>query len=143
SSDGPLIAQQRLEREYQYTYYKILQRRGEKVPARAGLVQVPEDEKGPMLEGIYRARLKQQPPAQWQELGKEERSNQMRAAILKFWSGNETLLRELGQERASSIKDYLVEQGKLEDERVYFVDARLGQAQPDGRVISPLHLDSE
>lgn len=143
SSDGPLIAQQRLEREYQYTYYKILQRRGEKVPARAGLVQVPEDEKGPMLEGIYRARLKQQPPAQWQELGKEERSNQMRTAILKFWSGNETLLRELGQERASSIKDYLVEQGKLEDERVYFVDARLGQAQPDGRVISPLHLDSE
>lgn len=143
SSDGPLIAQQRLEREYQYTYYKILQRRGEKVPARAGLLEVPEDEKAPMLEGIYRARLKQQPPSQWQDLSKEERANQMRSAILKFWSGNETLLRELGQERASSIKDYLVEKGKLEDERVYFVDARLGEAQPDGRVISPLHLDSE
>ncbi len=143
ASDGPLIAQQRLEREYQYTYYKILQRRGEKVPARAGLLVVPEDEKSPMLEGIYRARLKQQPPAQWQDLGKEERSNQMRAAVLKFWSGNEALLRELGQERASSIKDYLVQKGQLEDERVYFVDAQLGQAQPDGRVISPLHLDSE
>lgn len=143
ASDGPLIAQQRLEREYQYTYYKILQRRGEKVPARAGLLEVPEDEKSPMLEGIYRTRLKQQPPAQWQDLGKEERSNQMRAAVLKFWSGNEALLRELGQERASSIKDYLVQKGQLEDERVYFVDAQLGQAQPDGRVISPLHLDSE
>jgi uncharacterized protein involved in outer membrane biogenesis/outer membrane protein OmpA-like peptidoglycan-associated protein len=143
ASDGPLIAQQRLEREYQYTYYKILQRRGEKVPARAGLLVVPEDEKSPMLEGIYRARLKQQPPAQWQDLGKEERSNQMRGAVLKFWSGNEALLRELGQERASSIKDYLVQKGQLEDERVYFVDAQLGQAQPDGRVISPLHLDSE
>lgn len=143
ASDGPLIAQQRLEREYQYTYYKILQRRGEKVPARAGLLVVPEDEKSPMLEGIYRTRLKQQPPAQWQDLGKEERSNQMRAAVLKFWSGNEALLRELGQERASSIKDYLVQKGQLEDERVYFVDAQLGQAQPDGRVISPLHLDSE
>ncbi|MEG5266532.1 DUF748 domain-containing protein [Pseudomonas sp. JDS28PS106] len=143
ASDGPLIAQQRLEREYQYTYYKILQRRGDKVPARAGLLEVPEDEKAPMLEGIYRARLKQQPPAQWADLGKEERSNQLRAAVLKFWSGSETLLRELGQERASSIKDYLVEKGRLEDERVYFVDARLGQAEPDGRVISPLHLDSE
>lgn len=142
-SDGPLIAQQRLEREYQYTYYKILQRRGDKVPARAALIEVPENEKGPMLEGIYRTRLKQQPPAQWQDLGKEERSNQMRAAVLKYWSGNEALLRELGQERAGNIKDYLVEKGKLEDERVYFVDARLGQAQPDGRVISPLHLDSE
>lgn len=143
SSDGPLIAQQRLEREYQYTYYKILQRRGDKVPARAGLIQVPEDEKAPMLEGIYRTRLKQQPPAEWANLGKEQRANHMRAAVLKFWSSNEVLLRELGQGRASSIKDYLVDKGKLEDARVYFVDARLGQAQPDGKVISPLHLDSE
>ncbi|RMW15852.1 putative exported protein [Pseudomonas syringae pv. tagetis] len=143
SSDGPLIAQQRLEREYQYTYYKILQRRGDKVPPRAGLIQVPEDEKAPMLEGIYRTRLKQQPPAEWAGLSKEQRAGQMRAAVLRFWSSNEVLLRELGQGRASSIKDYLVDKGKLEDARVYFVDARLGQAQPDGKVISPLHLDSE
>ncbi|PYD15219.1 hypothetical protein ALQ93_03232 [Pseudomonas syringae pv. pisi] len=143
SSDGPLIAQQRLEREYQYTYYKILQRRGDKVPARAGLIEVPEKEKAPMLEGIYRTRLKQQPPAEWTSLGKEQRAAQMRAAVLKFWSSNEVLLRELGQSRASSIKDYLVDKGKLEDARVYFVDAQLGQAQADGKVISPLHLDSE
>ncbi|UQB27578.1 DUF748 domain-containing protein [Pseudomonas syringae] len=143
SSDGPLIAQQRLEREYQYTYYKILQRRGDKVPAKAGLIDVPEAEKAPMLEGIYRTRLKQQPPAEWANLSKEQRASQMRAAVLTFWSGNEVLLRELGQSRASSIKDYLVDKGKLEDARVYFVDARLGQAQPDGKVISPLHLDSE
>ncbi|MCD5980470.1 DUF748 domain-containing protein [Pseudomonas quasicaspiana] len=143
SSDGPFLAQQRLEREYQYTYYKILQRRGDKVPARAAMVNVPDNEKAPMLEGIYRARLKKQPPAQWADLGKEERSNKMRAEIIQFWSGNEVLLRELGQNRASSIKDYLVDKGKLEDERVYFVDARLGQAEKDGSVISPLHLDSE
>ncbi|SQG00324.1 outer membrane protein/peptidoglycan-associated (lipo)protein [Paucimonas lemoignei] len=143
SSDGPLIAKERLEREYQYNYYKILQRRGDKVPARAALVEVPDSEKGPMLEGIYRARLKKQPPAQWADLGKEERSNKMRDEILQFWSGNEVLLRELGQSRASSIKDYLVDHGKLEDQRVYFVDARLGQAEKDGSVISPLHLDSE
>ena len=37
NSDGPLIAEQRLEREYQYNYYKMLQRRGDKVPG-AGLV---------------------------------------------------------------------------------------------------------
>ncbi|MGV6396727.1 DUF748 domain-containing protein [Pseudomonas caspiana] len=143
SSDGPLIARERLEREYQYNYYKILQRRGDKVPASAALVEVPDSEKGPMLEGIYRARLKKQPPAQWTDLGKEERSNKMRDEILQFWSGNEVLLRELGQDRASSIKDYLVDKGKLEDERVYFVDAQLGQAEKDGSVISPLHLDSE
>ncbi len=45
SSDGPFLAAQRLEREYQYNYYKILQRRGDKVPAQASLLEVPESEK--------------------------------------------------------------------------------------------------
>jgi uncharacterized protein involved in outer membrane biogenesis len=143
ASDGPLIAQQRLEREYQSTYYKILQRRGDKVPAQAGDLKVPDDEKAPMLEGIYRTRLKQQPPAQWVDLGKEERQNKLRDAVLKSWSSSALLLRQLGQARASSIKDYLVDKGQLADDRVYFVDASLGQPEKDGRVISPLHLDSE
>jgi uncharacterized protein involved in outer membrane biogenesis len=143
ASDGPLIAQQRLEREYQSTYYKILQRRGDKVPAQAADLKVPDDEKPPMLEGIYRTRLKGQPPAEWVDLGKEERQNKMRDAVLKSWSSSALLLRQLGQARASSIKDYLVDKGQLADDRVYFVDASLGQPEKDGRVVSPLHLDSE
>lgn len=143
SSDGGLIAQQRLDREYQSTYYKMLQRRGDKVPAQASLLQVPETEKNPMLEGIYRDRLKQQPPAEWANLSKEERAAKMRAEVIKSWSTNEPLLRQLGQARASSIKDYLVDKGHLTDDRVYFIDASLGQAEADGRVVSPLHLDSE
>ncbi|TDV61908.1 DUF748 domain-containing protein [Pseudomonas sp. LP_7_YM] len=143
ASDGPLLAQQRLEREYQSTYYKILQRRGDKVPAQAGDLKVPEDEKPPMLEGIYRTRLKQQPPGEWVSLGKEERQNKLRDAVLKSWSSSALLLRQLGQARAGSIKDYLVDKGQLADERVYFVDASLGKPEKDGRVISPLHLDSE
>ncbi|WP_223485987.1 DUF748 domain-containing protein [Pseudomonas sp. A-RE-19] len=143
SSDGPLIAEQRLEREYQYNYYKMLQRRGDKVPAQASLLQVPDSEKGPLLEGIYRTRLKTQPPAEWKDLGKEERSKKMREGVIEFWSSSEVLLRQLGQERASSIKDYLVDKGQLADDRVYFVDASLGEAESDGRVITPLHLDAE
>ncbi|WP_296258783.1 MULTISPECIES: DUF748 domain-containing protein [unclassified Pseudomonas] len=143
ASDGPLIAQQRLEREYQSTYYKILQRRGDKVPAQASDLTVPDEEKAPMLEGIYRTRLKQQPPAEWVELGKELRQNKLRDAVLKSWSSSALLLRQLGQARAGSIKDYLVDKGQLADDRVYFVDASLGKPEKDGRVISPLHLDSE
>jgi len=143
SSDGPLIAEQRLEREYQYNYYKMLQRRGDKVPAQASLLDVPDSEKGPLLEGIYRTRLKTQPPAEWKDLGKEERTAKMRADVIKFWSSSDVLLRQLGQERASSIKDYLVDKGKLEDDRVYFIDANLGEAESDGRVITPMHLDAE
>lgn len=143
SSDGPHIAQDRLEREYQYTYYKILQRKGEKVPAQASQLKVPDDEKGPLLEGIYRARLKQQPPAEWADLSRDERAAKMSAALVDFWSKSEVLLRQLGQDRASTIKDYLVDHGQLADDRVYFIDATLGQAESDGRVITPLHLDSE
>ena len=143
SSDGPLIAEQRLEREYQATYYKMLQRRGDKVPAQATQLQVPDDEKPAMLEAIYRSRLKQQPPAQWEQLSRKERTDNLRNAVITSWAESPLLLRQLGQARASSIKDYLVDQGKLEDQRVYFVDATLGQAEADGRVISQLHLDSE
>jgi hypothetical protein len=143
SSDGPLIAEQRLEREYQYNYYKMLQRRGDKVPAQASLLQVPESEKGPLLEGIYRTRLKTQPPAEWKDLGKEERTAKMRDGVIKFWSSSDVLLRQLGQERASSIKDYLVDKGQLADDRVYFIDANLGEAESDGRVVTQMHLDAE
>ncbi|RLU07846.1 hypothetical protein CS078_17820 [Pseudomonas prosekii] len=143
NSDGPLLAEQRLEREYQYNYYKMLQRRGDKVPAQASLLEVPDGEKAPLLEGIYRTRLKTQPPAEWKDLGKEERTTKMRAEVIKFWSSSDVLLRQLGQERASSIKDFLVDKAQLADERVYFIDAQLGQAESDGRVITPMHLDAE
>ncbi|WP_137888311.1 DUF748 domain-containing protein [Pseudomonas sp. 2FE] len=142
-SDGPLLAQQRLQREYQSIYYKILQRRGDKVPAEAGQLEVPEDEQAPMLEGIYRTRLKQQPPAEWTELSDDERSAKLREGVLNFWGKSELLLRQLGQARAASIKDYLVAQGGLADERIYLLDVSLGEVGTDGRVASPLHLDSE
>ncbi|WP_338526466.1 DUF748 domain-containing protein [Pseudomonas batumici] len=142
-SDGALIAQQRLDREYQDTYYKMLQRRGDKVPAQASMIQVPDGEKAPMLEGIYRTLLKQQPPAEWAKLGRDERTAKLQAGVITAWSGNELLLRKLGQDRASSIKDFLVDKGQLADDRVYFIDANLGEAQKDGSVVTPLHLDSE
>ncbi len=143
SSDGPLIAKQRLEREYQATWYKILQRRGDKVPANASMLVVDDSDKPAMLEGIYRARLKQQPPAEWQQLSRDERTAKLHDAVIKSWAESTALLRQLGQDRAGSIKDYLVDKGQLEDDRVYFIDTNLGQAENDGRVITPLHLDAE
>ena len=143
SSDGPFLAAQRLEREYQYNYYKMLQRRGDKVPAQASLLEVPDSEKAPLLEGIYRTRLKQQPPAEWKDLSRDDRTAKLRDGLIKFWSASDVLLRQLGQDRASTIKDYLVDKGQLEDDRVYFIDANLGQAEKDGRVVTPMHLDAE
>lgn len=143
SSDGPPLAEQRLQREYQSIYYRILQRRGDAVPAETSQLQVPEDEQGALLEGIYRARLKQQPPAEWKELDNDERVAKLREAVMQSWGQSQLLQRQLAQTRAAAIKDYLVDQGGLAGERIYLLDVSLGQADSDGRVATPLHLDSE
>ncbi|MDA7089241.1 DUF748 domain-containing protein [Pseudomonas sp. SA3-5] len=143
SSDGLPLAEQRLAREYQSTYYKILQRRGDAVPTDASQLQVPEEEKGPLLEAIYRRRLKQQPPTEWSDLDKPQRIANLRNAVLQFWSKSQLLQRQLAQARASSIKDYLVDRGGLADERIYLLDVGVGQVRQDGRVATVLNLDSQ
>lgn len=66
----------------------------------------------------------------------------MRAAVLQSWAKSELLLRQLGQARAASIKDYLVERGGLEDQRIYLLDVGLVQEQASAQVASALHLGS-
>ena len=143
SSDGPLVAQQRLEREYQTTYFKILQRRGDKVPAQASLLVVPEDEKAPMLPAIYRTRLNQAPPAEWDQLEKKQRDANLRDAVIKSWSTDEQLLRTLGQARSAAIKAFLVDKGQLPDEKVFLIDTIISDAQKDGTVVTNLHLEAD
>jgi hypothetical protein len=106
-------------------------------------MKVPEDDKAAMLEAIYRTRLKGQPPVEWEQLESTARTTRLREAVLKSWAANNALLRQLGQARAGSIKDFLVDKGQLADARVYFIDAALGGAEKDGRIITPLHLDAE
>ncbi|QRY79580.1 DUF748 domain-containing protein [Pseudomonas sp. PDNC002] len=143
ASDGPLLADKRLQEEYRKNYYSMLQRRGDKVPSDASKLEVPEDLQPALLEGIYRTRLKTQPPAEWQKLSKDERSAKMRQAVLDSWSDSQLLLRKLGQERATQIKDYLVSKGGLGDDRVYLIDVSFGEAENGGKVATQLHLDSE
>jgi uncharacterized protein involved in outer membrane biogenesis len=142
-SDGPPLAAARLEREYQNTWYKMLQRRGDDVPANASELVVDEDDKTVLLEGIYRARLKQQPPAEWANLSEEQRSAKMRDAVLQSWAQSKMLQRQLAQVRAAEIKSYLVERGKLANERLYLLDVDMAQADAEGRVATTLHLSSE
>lgn len=140
--DGPLLAEERLEREYRNTQYKILQRAGKRVPASADELEIDEDDKAALLEGIYRSRLKQQPPAEWRELDDEQRTARMRDAVVKSWGSSELLLRKLGQARAASIKDYLVDRGGLQDQRIYMLDVGLSDAQDGEQVATELQLGS-
>lgn len=140
--DGPPLAQMRLTRAYQNAWYSILQRRGTKIDASKETLEVPDNEKPALLEGIYRTQLKQQPPAQWAELKKDQRAQQMREAVLHSYAQSPVGLRRLAQARANSIKEYLIEQAQLDAERVYLLDVSEGKASADNGVISTLHLGS-
>ncbi|MAK87067.1 MAG: hypothetical protein CMK96_09030 [Pseudomonas sp.] len=140
--DGALLAEQRLQQEFRETQYRILQRRGDKVPADASQIQVEAEDEAALLEGIYRSRLKQQPPAEWRELDDEERAAQMRKAVLDSWRDSAALLRRLSRERAAAIKGYLVDAG-LDSERVYLLDTGTTEQRSDGKVATAMHLGSE
>jgi outer membrane protein OmpA-like peptidoglycan-associated protein len=143
AADGPLLAEQRLQREYQSSYYKMLQSNGDTVPAEASLLEVPVDEKADLLEGIYRAQLKQNPPSEWSKLDDQQRTDKMRAQLTNNWASNQLLLRKLGQTRAANIKHYLVDTGGLADKRIYLLDVDIAQAETGGRIASALQLGSQ
>ncbi len=140
--DGPPLAQMRLTRAYQNAWYSILQRRGNKIDASKETIEVPDSEKPALLEGIYRSQLKQQPPAQWADLKRDQRAQQMHEAVLHSYAQSPVGLRRLAQARANSIKEYLIEQAQLDAQRVYLVDVSEGKASADSGVISTLHLGS-
>ncbi|MEZ3186915.1 hypothetical protein HZR81_18555, partial [Pseudomonas sp. LM13] len=142
ATDGPLLAEQRLQDEYRQIQYRILQRRGDKVPSDPAQLTVDEQDQAPLLEGIYRSRLKQQPPAEWSDLESETRAQQLRQAIIDSWAQSPALLRRLSRERAASIKSYLVQAG-LTPERIYLLDTGTTEAGSDGRIATTLNLGSE
>lgn len=140
--DGPPLAQMRLNAAYQSAWYSILQRRGGKIESSQETLEVPEQEHAALLEGIYRSQLKQQPPAEWAELEKDQRAQRMRDAVLNSYAQSPLGLRRLAQARANSIKIYLIEQAQLDPERVYLIDVSTGKASAEQGVISTLHLGS-
>lgn len=141
--DGPLLAEQWLEREYQQTWYKVLQRRGDTVPADPAMLEISEDEKAAMLEGIYRSRLQQQPPTEWQSLDEDTRARQLRQAIVSSRESSTALLRRLSRARAASIKDYLVDNTGLAADRVFLLDTGIAQTPQGREVPTVLHLEAE
>lgn len=140
--DGPILAEMRLNAAYQNAWYSILQRRGTKIESSKDTLEVPEREQAALLEGIYRSQLKQQPPAEWAEINKEQREQNMREAVLQSYAKSSLGLRRLAQARANSIKEYLIEQAQLDPERVYLIDVSESKGSADQGVISTLHLGS-
>lgn len=141
-NDGPFVAENRLQQEYQNLYYRMLQQRGEKVPENAEELEVPENLHPVLLEGIYRQRLGQQPPDEWDDLNKTSRTEKLKQALLTQWTDNVGLLRRLAQKRAAGIKDFLAEQG-LDNERIFLIDSHISKEDHKDSIVSRLHLSSQ
>lgn len=138
--DGPSLAQQHLEQTYQMMWYRKLERQGERLPASPDKLQVSDQAKASLLEELYPIRLKQQPPAAWKSLSAQERQAQLRQAVLGSWNQDETAMRQLSQNRAQVIKDYLVQQGGVNNIRIYLVDSNLSASTEKNTVASSLYL---
>ena len=64
--------------------------------------------------------------------------------MLDSWAHSSLLLRQLAQERARTIKAWLVEHGQLADERIYLLEVgSASSADAQQRIAVSLHLDSE
>ncbi|OWL90736.1 DUF748 domain-containing protein [Halopseudomonas aestusnigri] len=140
--DGPPLAAERLETEYQRLQYQILQNSGKKLPADPSELVVEEEDKPILLEAIYRTQLKQQPPTDWAELEPEERTTRLRQAVLTHWRASQLMLRRLAQLRASNIKGYLTERAGMQAERVFQIDVSITGDSGEENVSVPMLLDS-
>ena len=140
--DGPPLAAERLETEYQRLQYQILQNSGKKLPADPSELVVEDEDKPILLEAIYRTQLKQQPPTEWAELEPEERTTRLRQAVLTHWRASQLMLRRLAQLRASNIKGYLTERAGMQAERVFQIDVSITEDSGEENVSVPMQLDS-
>lgn len=133
--DGPILATQRLEREMRQLASSQMRR----PPEDPSQIELDEKEQAKLIRTLHEQH--QLPtPEQWKALSGDERDQAIRQALIASWSDNALPLRRLAQQRAAMIKDWLVDNGGLEAERIYLLDVNEGNAENDGRVATQLQL---
>lgn len=142
-TDGEPMAQQLLAAEFRKVYLKQLQQRGEKMPADADSIVVPDNEKPALLAKLYVDQFDQPIPEAWAKQPEPTRNAQLQEAIIDRLGESERRLRQLARERAAAIKGWLVEEGGLADKRIYLLNAQLREDKPGESVNSMLYLDSQ
>lgn len=141
SFDGAAVAENFLQLRIKQLWYADLQQRGKVVPADVAMLEVPERQHDKLLQQLYQ----QLPPEQQTEQpggNKEQRLASMHTQLVQAYAQNQIRLRLLAQERAKSIRDFLVEQGGLEAERLFLLDVNEQAADDVDSIASMLHLDA-
>ena len=79
-------------------------------------------------------------PEEWQALSRDERTEARSQALITHWSDNSVALRRLAQQRAAAIKDWLVDEGRLEPERIHLLDVDETGQSDQGQIATRLQL---
>lgn len=137
SADGPALAAQRLEHEMRQLAASKMRR----PPENPAEIELDEKDQARLVRELHEQRALPV-PEQWKELSREERDLAMRQALIESWSDSPLPLRRLAQQRAATIKDWLVDEGGMEAERIHLLDASEGAADSNGLVATELQLGS-
>lgn len=139
--DGPTLAGRVLHRRYQEMLYRQLQEQGKPLPADIYSLEVPEKLQERLLPQLYQDLLQSGKVAAMPSLPRRERHDWQRQQILAYMAAEPLYLRWLAQQRAATIRSYLVEQGGVEVERLYLLDVDEKATADTDTVITRLHLD--
>lgn len=137
SADGPALAAQRLEHEMRQLAASKMRR----PPENPAEIELDEKDQARLVRELHEQRALPV-PEQWKELTRDERDLAMRQALIESWSDSPLPLRRLAQQRAATIKDWLVDEGGMEAERIHLLDASEGAADSNGLVATQLQLGS-
>lgn len=137
TADGPILASQRLEQEL----HQLAASKMRRPPEDLSQLKLDEKDRTKLTRELYEQQQLTTPDA-WSELTRDERDLAMHQALLDKWSNNPLALRRLAQQRASSIKDWLIDEGGLADQRIHLLDASETSAAENGSVAITLQLSS-
>ncbi|OQX37327.1 MAG: hypothetical protein B0D91_06985 [Oceanospirillales bacterium LUC14_002_19_P2] len=130
-ADWPLLQSQQLETTLKRLWQVQQVESGETTVDALEQVLVPADER-PVLLREYGRQL------QITEIDSVS-DDELLAAVLAAIPYDETAMYQLAQQRARSIKDFLVDQAEVPAERVYLMSSIIGEQAGD-RVDSPMSL---
>jgi hypothetical protein len=140
--DGLVVAQQYLHYRLQELWYSELQKRGKKIVESVEELEVPEKQQLQLLEQLYNELPEPAKLANELPRNKAERLEIMQDLWLKHHANSTLLLRTLAQKRARTIRQYLVEQGQIEPQRLFLVDVNEQAINDEHGINSLLHLDA-
>ena len=152
SVDGKALVEAKLLTQLKKAKYVQQPPSGEQASVSMELLELTKEEEAQYLMQLYVKKLgvsaisKVEGAPKAQESGSEGKSPQtptvaeMKAKLLEGIFLDEGQLRVLAQQRAQQIRDYLIQEGKVQDNQVFLVEVVMEPITEEGLVHSPLAL---